>query len=299
MNYAIGIDLGGTNTRVALVDEKMKLADRVQFPTAADDPECSVKEITKTIKDFGDVDISGIGMSCPGPLDLNAGTVITTPNLGPEWYGFPITEKLTEAAGIPAKLDNDANLAALAEAVVGAGSDLRYVQFLTISTGVGSGFVIDKKIFHGAHGFANEVANACMWQDGPRQGNLVPGGIETISSGTAITRRAVEAGLHVAHAGEVNDLAIAGNRAAAQIMEDAKTYLANFISVLYAVNDPDIVILGGSVALKIPGFAEDIEERVRHKVFDVVRPHVHVVTSTLDENSGLLGAACLGFSLNN
>lgn len=87
-------------------------------------------------------------------------------------------------------LNNDGNLAALAEAVAGEGKDYRFVQFLTISTGVGSGFVIDKKIFQGAHGWANEVENTIMMQDGPSHGTILPGGIEAISSGTAITVRA-------------------------------------------------------------------------------------------------------------
>ena len=85
-------------------------------------------------------------------------------------------------------------------------------------------------------------------------GSIIPGGIEAISSGTAITSRAVKAGLDVKHAGEVNDLAKAGNEVAKQIMDDAKEYLANFIGVVYGYADPEIVILGGSVALKIDGF---------------------------------------------
>lgn len=119
-------------------------------------------------------------------------------------------------------LDNDANLAGLAEAVVGEGKDCKIVQYFTVSTGLGAGLVMDKKIYLGAHGFANEVANSIMMQDGPQIGNILPGGIEAISSGTAITERA---GLVVNHAGEVNDLAMKGNKEASEIMKDAKTIL--------------------------------------------------------------------------
>lgn len=297
MNYAIGIDVGGTNTRIALVDEKMNMVGRIQFETITDDPDAMMAKIATAVEGMvATHTVCGIGISCPGPLDLKKGTIIATPNLAPAWFGYPLTEALNRRTGLPVYLENDANLAALAEATVGEGRHYRYVQFLTISTGIGSGFVVDKEIYIGAHGFANEVANVCMWQNGPQQGKLVPGGIEAIASGTAITTRAQAAGLTVAHAGDVNDLARDGNPIAQGIMNDAKDYLANFIAALYAINDPEIVILGGSVALKTPAFVKAVEVRVQDKVFDAVRPYVKVVASTLNEDSGLLGAAYLAFS---
>lgn len=295
MKYAIGIDIGGTNTRVALIDEDLKLVERIQFRTNAEDPTETFEKIAEAIKSF-DKDIVGVGISCPGPLDLKAGCIIGSPNLGEKWWGFSIPEKLSALTGLPVYLENDANLAALAEAVVGEGKDKRYVQYLTVSTGLGSGQIIDKEIYGGAHGFAHEVANCILWKDGPQHGRLIPGGVEAICSGTAITTRARNAGLDVAHAGEVNDLAKAGNETAAQIMDDAKEYLANMIAILIAITDPDIIILGGSVAVKIDGFAKEVEERVKGKVFAPVVPYVDVRTTTLSEDSGLIGAGYLAFS---
>ena len=135
-----------------------------------------------------------------------------------------------------------------------------------------------------------------MMQDGPQIGNILPGGIEAISSGTAITERAKRAGLEVNHAGEVNDLAMEGNKEASEIMKDAKNYLANFIALIYGFADPDIVILGGSVALKIDGFVEEVEALVKEKVYEVMKPYVKVRKSTLNEDSGLIGAGYLAFS---
>ena len=100
----------------------------------------------------------------------------------------------------------------------------------------------------------------------------------------------------VAHAGEVNDLALQGNKVAKEIMDDAKVYLANYIAGLQAFVDPEMIILGGSVALKIPGFVEEVESLVKEKVYAVIAPLVKVRKSTLSEDSGLLGAACLAFS---
>ena len=132
-----------------------------------------------------------------------------------------------------------------------------------------------------------------MVQDGPSHGSIFPGGIEALSSGTATTQRPLKAGLPVKHAGEVNELAKAGNETAQQIMKEAKNYLANFIAFIYAFADPQIVILGGSVAMKIDGFVEEVEALVKTKVYDNMIPFIKVRKSTLNEDSGLLGAACL------
>lgn len=295
MKYTIAIDIGGTNTRVALIDEKLNIVDRHQFSTDSSHPDVTLKAISDIIKTY-DYDIVGAGMSCPGPLDLIQGKILTPPNLNGKWHHLYVAKELKQMAGIPVYLDNDANLAGLAEAVAGEGKAYRFVQFLTVSTGLGAGFVIDKQIYLGAHGYANEVANCIMMQDGPSHGSIIPGGIEAISSGTAITSRAFKAGLDVKHAGEVNDFAKAGNETAISIMEDAKNYLANFIAFIYAFADPEIVILGGSVALKIDGFVEEVEALVKTKVYENMKPYIKVRKSTLNEDSGLIGAAYLAFS---
>lgn len=294
MRYAVGIDVGGTNTRVALIDEQYHIVERVQFSTNTTDPYAVIQRLCDEIKNFNK-EICGIGMSCPGPLDLLQGKILETPNLQGKWWGFPIAEELQKACKVQVFLENDANLAALAEAVIGEGKKYRYVHFLTISTGIGSGQVIDQNIYIGAHGFASEIAHMCMWKDGPSHGSIYPGGIEAISSGTAIVNRAKEAGLDVVHAGDVHQLALSGNEIAKTIMEEAKVYLANAIAAIIALTDPEIVVLGGSVALKIDGFVKEVEELVKERVYRSVKPFVRIEKSTLDEDGGLLGAACLVF----
>lgn len=295
MKYSVAIDIGGTNTRVALADEELNIIERKQFATDSENPDVTLGKIAEVIKSF-DCDIVGAGMSCPGPLDLINGKILTPPNLKGQWHNLKVAEELSKLINKPVYLENDANLAGLAEAVVGEGKDYNYVQFFTVSTGLGAGFVINKEIYHGAHGFGNEVANCVMMKDGPSHGSIIPGGIEAISSGTAITSRAVKAGLDVKHAGEVNDLAKAGNEVAKQKMDDAKEYLANFIGVVYGYADPEIVILGGSVALKIDGFVEEVEALAKERVYEIMKPYVKVRKSTLNEDSGLIGAAYLAFS---
>ena len=292
--YTAGIDIGGTNTRIALIDEAYEIIQRIQFPTDVNNPHATLQKIQETVQSFS-VAIAGVGLSCPGPLDLKQGIILDTPNLKGGWHGLAVSKELSARLKVPVFLENDANLACLAEAVLGQGKDYSYVQFLTISTGLGSGLVIDKKIYQGAHGFAHEIANIPLWRNGPSHGSIYPGGVEAICSGTAITTRAKKAGLDVEHAGDVYSLACSQNQTAIDIMEDAKEYLANTIAIIYALVDPEIVILGGSVAIKIPGFVEDVEQRVKTKVYPNIQPLVKVVKTNLSEDSGLLGAACLAF----
>lgn len=292
--YAAGIDIGGTNTRIAIVDEQLNIVNRIQFQTIVSSADDTIDEIKKVLDSF-QMDIIGVGVSCPGPLDLKKGIILTPPNLK-EWHYYPLSKNMEERLNIPVYLENDANLACLAEAKAGAGKGQGIVQFLTISTGVGSGFVINGEIYQGAHGFAHEIANMIVWKDGPSIGDLKPGSIESISSGTAITTRAIKEGLHVQHAGEVNDLALQGNVIALQIMSDAKEYLANAIASLFDINDPDIIVLGGSVALKTEGFVEEIEALVKEKVYNDVKEYVSIKRAQLDEDCGLIGAAVLAFT---
>ena len=291
MKYAVGIDVGGTNTRVALINEEYKILERIQFSTDSKDPEVTLNKIGEIIKEFGK-EVEGIGISCPGPLDLIEGVVLTPPNL-PGWHHLALSKRLEEITGVRVCLENDANLACLAETLEGAGAGKHFVQFLTISTGVGAGLCINGKIYHGAKGYGQEVANSVVWKNGPKQGDLKAGSIESIASGTAITKRANDAGLEAAHAGEVYELAKEGNETARQIMEDTYEYLSNFLGILYGVLDPEIFILSGSVALKIPGFIEEVEKRTKEKVYDALKENIKIVPAALGEDCGLIGAACL------
>ena len=193
MKYAVGIDVGGTNTRVALINEKYEIKERVQFGSDPKNPIKTLNQINDVIKGFGEK-IEGIGISCPGPLDLINGIILTPPNL-PGWHNFELTKELEKITGISVQLENDANLAGLAETVIGAGKGKKIVEFLTISTGVGAGLCIDGQIYRGAKGFAQEVANCILWKNGPSQGDLKKGSIESIASGTAIPRGPMMQGL--------------------------------------------------------------------------------------------------------
>lgn len=294
MKYAVGVDIGGTNTRVALLDDKYEVVERQSFSTDAKNPLVTIGKISEVVKSFNG-DIVGIGVSCPGPLDLFGGTVLTPPNLI-GWHGFELTKELSKLTGLNVYLENDANLAGLAEAHVGAGAGLPFVQYMTISTGIGGGYVANGEIYIGARGFAQEIANIILIPKGPKLNDLMEGSLEAICSGTAITHRANLKGLNVAHAGEVNELALAGNNDAAEIIDEAKEYLANAIATIYGFLDPNIVVLGGGVALKIDGFVRDVEKRVRSKVYAIQSENIKVVKATLGDDNGLIGGGILAFT---
>ena len=294
MKYAISIDIGGTNTRVSLISDEYKVVDYDSFRTDAQDPIATLNQIKAVIDGFEHKSI-GIGVSCPGPLDLKKGIVLRSPNL-PGWHNFELVKEMRELLELDVYLENDANLAGLAEASFGAGKEYDYVQYLTVSTGLGGGFTVNQKIYQGAHGFAQEIANVILQPGGFKVGNLMEGSLESLASGTGIVARAQAAGIEAEHAGIVNDLAIAGNEDCQVIMTEAKEYLANAIATIYAFLDPEIVVLGGSVALKIDNFIEDVEALVKTKVYDVVAENVRLRKAELGEDNGILGGAILAFN---
>lgn len=294
MKYTASVDIGGTNTRVALIDENYTVVERVSFRTDALSPSVTIERIAEVVLSF-DQEIVGIGVSCPGPLDLINGVVLTPPNLK-GWHNYKVEHELSLLTQLKVYLENDANLAGLAEATIGAGVGMDFVQYFTVSTGVGGGFTIKQEIYHGARGYAQEIANVILVPNGFKLNELQAGSLESLCSGTAITARAVAAGLEAEHAGDVSDLALAGNDVAAQIIDDAKEYLANTIAGVYAFLDPNIVVLGGGVALKIDGFVEDVERRVKTKVFDIMASEVKVVKAELGEDNGILGGGILAFN---
>ncbi len=294
VKYAISIDIGGTNTRVALVNNHYQIEERIAFPTDGDRPHATIAKISESIRSFGK-EVEAMGVSCPGPLDLKKGIILTPPNL-PGWQYFNLVKTLKEKTGLETYLENDANLAGLAEAEIGAGKGYNPVQYLTVSTGLGGGFVIDGEIYQGPHGFAQELANVILEPNGFQLNELQPGSLESLCSGTGIVAQAKEKGIEAEHAGIVNDLALAGNKDAEAVMEKAKQSLAQAIATIYAFLDPGVVVLGGSVALKIDGFVEDVESRVKELVFDVVKEHVRLVPAKLGDDNGLLGGAILAFN---
>lgn len=291
MKYAAAVDIGRVKVQVALFDESYNIVDHQSFDSCIDDPNKTLDEIASRVLKFPKT-ICGIGISCPGILDAMKGTLLYTPNLGDKWCGLHVTEALSKRTGLPVYLENNANLAGLAEAVIGKGKDCKVIQFLRLSTNVGAGLIIDKKIFKGAHGFANEFSPIRITSSSGKESDKIGNHI----SETGILDKAKKAGLTAETVKEVDDLAKAGNEKAVLIVKEAKEHLANLINAIIAFADPDMVVLGGSVPFEIEGFTEEIEEMVKSQIPEVVCPMVRICRSGLNENSNLIGACNLAFS---
>ena len=198
--YVIGVDIGGTKVAAGLVNGAGEITHQARTPMVANDAAAGLAAVIASIDSVRaaskadsklDVPVSGIGMCAPGPLDPRTGVVINPPNL-PGWRNFPLAAEISKIYHLPVRVDNDGNAAALAEALWGAGRGYRNVFCATIGTGIGTGIVFDRHIYHGRTGAAAEGGHMTIDYRGPRCGCGKLGCIEVLASGPAIARRASE-----------------------------------------------------------------------------------------------------------
>ena len=312
--YALAADLGGTQIRVCLVDERGGISQRYITPTEAhrgrdDVVERFVAALRRVASLAEPGSLIGVGVSLASPTDPETGVMYNPPNL-PGWDGFSLKPVLEESLSLRTYLANDATLAALAEHVYGAGRGYRHMIYVTLSTGIGGGVIIDGRLYTGARGFAGEVGHMTIDRNGPacNCGNV--GCLEALASGTAVARlarerlAAGEASVLLDKAGGnpeavdarmVAEAAASGDELAQAIMEGVATSIGvGFVSLLHAF-DPGVIIVGGGLArslqLLLPGIAREIEMHAMvHQ-----RGRVPIVRSELDDEVSLLGAAAMAF----
>ncbi len=247
--------------------------------------------------------VGAIGIASPGPLDPHTGTILDTPNI-PEWDNFPLTAKLSEHFGVPAYLDNDANMAGLAEWKYGAGRGHQNLVYLTISTGVGGGVISNGRLLQGFRGMGAELGHMIIDPDGPLCGCGQRGHVESFSSGPSITRYVNEQ----LAAGQKSSLQEQPNLTAAQIAETARAgdvlaisaferagyYLGIAVANYLAIFDPSILIFGGGVSQVGDYLFKPFEESLRKHTF---HPHylddLVITKAALGDDAGLLGALAL------
>lgn len=311
--YTIGIDLGGTKILTALCDFSGEIIVKNKNSTERTLGESQViqnikNSVYNVISQSGISieDIAGIGISSPGPLSVREGVVISAPIL--RWNNVPICNILQEEFNIPVCLENDANAAAYGELLLGAGKGYANVVYITISTGIGCGIIIDKKIYHGRHDSAGELGHICLEPDGRICDCGNSGCFETYASGTAIERIAKE---YVEREKSSKILELAGDRTnsincfmvemaayegdslAARIWDDTGRRLGHGISILMQLLDPDIVVIGGGVSKAWKLFYDRMIDIVKQKTHKLISKDMVIVPSLLGENSGVLGAAMI------
>src|SRR5574339_28816 len=183
MSLVVAVDIGGTQIRAAAYEPhsitpfaQKKTRTRANEPGVFD----RLVQTIEAIWQPGNVD--GIGIASPGPLDPHTGTILDTPNIK-EWHNFPLTPRLSKHFGVPAYLDNDANMAGLAEWQFGAGKGHQDLVYVTISTGIGGGVISNGHLLQGFRGMAAELGHMIIDADGPLCGCGHPGHAESFSSG--------------------------------------------------------------------------------------------------------------------
>lgn len=285
-----GIDIGGTQLRVAVFDEERKMIE--SFKTVNDRSLTAGQNMDKLI-DFilsKPYQYKGIGVGCPGPLDSRQGKILCPPNLV-GWDDFELVKYVEERTGIRTVLNNDANVAGLAEAILGKGAGYESVVFVGISTGIGGAYVYQEKLVSGAHSSAAEFWNMIVSEDTYCHKNANPGSLNEQSSGSALQRIATERYGRSMQPKELFECYNRGEETAAEIIEDAAEKLAVGIANITCTIDPDIIIIGGSVAIHNRQFVEKIEEKAKKYV--LCPRFLKIEQAQFGDDAGLMGAALL------
>src|SRR5438270_8047534 len=302
----VGIDLGGTQLRVAVADARGKLRTVVRHPTeAARGRRHVIKRITETVAEALDLDgtpargVRALGIGLPGPVDPAAGLVISPANL-PGFHNVPLNRILSRATGIGSFLHHDAHLAALGEHRRGAARGAHELIYVTVSTGIGAGLILGGELYAGAHGIAGEVGHIVVQRDGPPCTCGNRGCLEAIASGTGIARAARELApgapgsalyrLDHPHAEDVARGARAGDELANAILENAGSYLGLAMGTLVNLFNPQLIVLGGSVIKTGNLLLGPMRRSMIASSWKASRRGLRIVRPALGDDAGLIGA---------
>lgn len=288
--YRIGMDIGGTQLRVAAFDDGHRIVAREAIPNDhTKGPDENLGSLLDIVETWG-LDYEGIGIGCPGPLDFGTGRLLSPPNL-PGWEGFGIKDFVEERSGRRVVVNNDANVAGLAEALVGAGKGRESVFYFTVSTGVGGAYVYRGQIVGGAHSCAAEVFDLMVNGSTDHRPRMNDGCLEDQASGNGMARIASrDLGFDVDGVA-LFELVHAGNKLAGDVVEHGADALARGVANVSFVIDPDVFVFGGSVALHNPDFIDLTHEKARGYVLNP--DSLTFELARCGDDAGLLGASLL------
>ena len=295
MRYSIGVDIGGTNIRLAIVNENGEIIrvnkQRTKKMSKPSDLVDQIEELYNSVN-ADEFDVVGMGVGVPGPVKQVTGYVHVLSNIG--LSDFNLKEMLEERLNIKVVVGNDAKVAALAEARLGAGKGAHVMQYITISTGVGGGLTIDGNLYYSTNGFSQEIGNMNLIKNG-RQPNpsMNPGCLEGHCSGTALVSIAKERGLDVIHAGEFFEEVKKGNKVAIELKEEWIDNLAFSMGSLVNILEPDVFVLGGGVMQSSDYFLDDLKKAIDNYVFPQMEGNVNVKKAYFDQDAGIIGASLL------
>lgn len=299
----LGLDIGGTKLAAGVVDGAGKVLSFTLASTNADEgPERGLERLFELGRQavaesgLGWERIGMVGIGSGGPLDATRGVLIAPPHL-PGWRDVPIVALAEETFGLPVALENDATAAAAGEHRFGAGAGTRNMVYLTISTGVGGGTVIEGKLYRGASGNGGELGHVTVdWTGRHCRGCGRKGCLEAYVSGTSIAERAQEAGMGTVTAADVSAAAKAGDPTATAVWSATTDALACGLTSIVNLFEPELVVLGGGV---VSGTGEQllapVRERVRAESMAPAGGAAEIVQSPLGDHVGVVGAAVIAF----
>ncbi|MCH3963480.1 MAG: ROK family glucokinase [Clostridium sp.] len=306
--YVLGIDLGGTKISGALSDISGSILYKYTVPTDAFRGEEKVLEkiievIEKVLAsdDKSIEDIEAIGIGSPGPLDAKNGIIITTPNL--PFRNFKLVDPIKKKFGIPVYLDNDANVGAIGEFMFGAGKGTKNMIFITVSTGIGGGAIINGQIYRGNTCNALEIGHMTLEKNGPRCNCGNYGCAEALASGTAIGKKGEQAVLNKEYTAlkkhnkvtsyEVFEEAKKGDKIACEILNESLEYLGICVANVITSFDPEMVVIGGGVSKGGNIVLKKIQQVVNRRCFAAMAKSCRIVKAELGTDAGVMGAAAL------
>jgi glucokinase len=302
----VAIDLGGTQIRAGLITADLTVDHRLAVPTRDEDGvDAVIDRICSLVDDVlasADEAPVGIGISSPGPLDPWQGIVRTPPNLA-HWVDVPLADRVEGATGLPTFLERDTNVAVGAEWRYGAARNTRNAVYITVSTGVGGGLIVDGRPAFGSDGTAGEVGHLTIELDGPLCGDGMPGHVEAIGSGTAIAREARDLLARegsprlaqlVADGDEPDARLVAlaaddGDEACRGILERAWVAVGALCASLVNLLNPDVIVIGGSIAQHRPELLDVARREIGRRAFAIPAARARVVPAALGDDVSLVG----------
>lgn len=291
----IGVDLGGTKILAGVVHRDGRVERRRERPTPTGSQEELLAELDEAIEELLDEDVTAIGLGVPSRVDQRTGTVVGSINI--PLAGVALRERMSRRFGLPVAVDNDANVATIAEWQLGAGRGTSHVVMLTLGTGVGGGLVLDGRPYRGSTGVGAELGHMVIEHDGqPCQGACSGRGhLEAVASGTAADGRAREAFGPSADAHRLVRLAEEGDPRARGELAAIGRRLGSAIGTLVNVFDPEVVVIGGGFAAAGEYLLGPAREIVAREALPPSRDSVRIVRAELGTAAGLVGAALIGF----
>mgnify|MGYP000774133539 CR=1 FL=1 len=307
--YRIGIDLGGTNIAVGVVDSGYHLISEASVPAGAGRPAeqvvadmCRAVELALDKAGLTARDCASIGVGAPGTCDPQRGVVVCAYNLG--WFDVPVCRMLTEHFGLPARLSNDANCAALAEQVAGAAVGHDNVVLITLGTGVGGGIIIGGKIYDGMRGAGAELGHTLLVLDGEPCTCGRRGCWEAYSSATALIRQARQAAAEhpeslLAGAEEITgktvfDAADRGDETANAVVDRFCDYLGAGVTNIVNALAPEVILIGGGISRQGERLLASVRRYVERNCFGGPEGAIPIFAAArLGNDAGIIGAAAL------